>query len=97
MTETNGFSSKEMLVRIDAKVDVIAAKQAHYDVELALLKERQRQLEVSSVENSATVEVVRAGQERLGKKIAWATGALSAVAVAANWLVPAAVRHFLGT
>ena len=48
--ETNGanvsFTTKEMLVRMDGKLDVLAARQTHYDVELALLKERQHQLEV---------------------------------------------------
>ena len=37
----NGFTNKEMWVRVDGKLDVVIAKQNHYDVELALLKARQ--------------------------------------------------------
>jgi hypothetical protein len=91
-----GFSTKEMLVRIDAKVDVIAAKQAHYDVELALLKARQETQERIMAESARDYERLQSVVEGVGRKIAVATGALSAIIVAANWLVPAAVRHFLG-
>ena len=48
--ETNGGSTgltnKEMWVRVDAKLDTLVARQQHFDVELALLKERQHQAEV---------------------------------------------------
>ena len=37
------FTNKEMWVRVDAKLDTLVARQQHFDVELALLKERQVQ------------------------------------------------------
>lgn len=40
------FTVKEMLVRVDGKLDVIASKQQNYDIELALLKARVGQNEV---------------------------------------------------
>src|SRR3954471_7077514 len=91
-----GFSTKEMLIRIDAKVDFIGGKQSTYDVELALLKARQEVLERAGDAQEKRYEELRAGVDRVGRKIAMAAGGLSALIVAANWVVPATIRHFLG-
>jgi hypothetical protein len=64
---SNGFTTKEMLIRIDGKVDqlnaTMAAKHAHYDVELALLKardeERKAQVENLAVAAEKTAHEVR--------------------------------------
>ena len=44
-SDRNGtsFTNKEMWVRVDGKLDVIMAKQGSYDIELAMLKERERE------------------------------------------------------
>lgn len=42
---SSAFTNKEMWVRVDAKLDTLVARQQHFDVELALLKERQAQSE----------------------------------------------------
>lgn len=107
MTEPASFTQKEMLVRIDAKVDVIAAKQANYDVELALLKARQEEQVRTSREKQKEhdtkyealdkrIDALTATQESFSRRLTYATGAISVIVVAANWLVPATVRHFLG-
>jgi hypothetical protein len=61
------FSQKEMLVRIDSKVDslmqTVAAKHAHYDVEIALLKARADERERNEQQ---TAEEIEAAKERLG-------------------------------
>ena len=51
-TPANGtsFSTKEMLVRLDGKLDVVLNKQNHYDVELALLKARVEEHERNNKE-----------------------------------------------
>jgi ABC-type uncharacterized transport system ATPase component len=62
-----GFSTKEMLVRMDGKLDVMAGKQTHYDVEQALLKARvevqERTLREHTIEEQKTAEAVRANLE----------------------------------
>lgn len=56
-SDRNGtsFTNKEMWVRVDGKLDAVLSKQNHYDMELALLKERVAGMErggASSVEAS---------------------------------------------
>lgn len=54
------FTNKEMWVRVDAKLDTLVARQQHFDVELALLKERQHQQEVALRDHDATERADRA-------------------------------------
>lgn len=55
----NGFTNKEMWVRVDAKLDTLVAKQQYFDVELALQKERQHQLELEIQKVMTTEEEAR--------------------------------------
>lgn len=42
------FSTKEMLIRVEGKIDAILSRQQNYDVELALLKARADQLDMQA-------------------------------------------------
>jgi hypothetical protein len=67
-SDRNGtsFTNKEMWVRVDGKLDAVLAKQNHYDVELALLKER-----VAGVERTeaSSVAASSASRETLEKQL----------------------------
>jgi hypothetical protein len=52
-TPGTAFTNKEMWVRVDAKLDTLVSRQQHFDVELALLKERQHQHEVALAAHDA--------------------------------------------
>jgi hypothetical protein len=94
-----GFTTKEMLVRMDGKLDVLAANQQHTDIELAMLKERVRQVEDREKADGrdseawraeVRAELVSAKNESalLGRKLAYATGTVGALVFIANFLVP---------
>lgn len=53
------FTNKEMWVRVDAKLDTLVSRQQHFDVELALLKERQHQQEVALAAHHSEETVAR--------------------------------------
>jgi hypothetical protein len=100
-----GWTQKEMLIRIDAKVDVIAAKQNHLDVEIALLKARADELERmtrSKVEDVAVwrdevrdeIKQVKEEQAIIGRKLAYATGTVGAIVIAVNLIGPWLLRQF---
>lgn len=59
-TNGNGFTQKDMLVRIESKVEsltqTVAAKHAGYDVEIALLKARMDEREREDREQNAALE-----------------------------------------
>lgn len=102
-----GFSTKEMLVRIDAKVDYIASKQATSDVELALLKARVEAHEKSE-EKAVTdddgrylklekeIEKLSKRQARTDRRVAYAAGAVSVVVFIANVFGPVLAHKLSG-
>lgn len=55
-----------MWVRVDAKLDTLVSRQQHFDVELALLKERTHQQEAAL---AAHDEAERRSRELLAKEI----------------------------
>jgi len=67
-SDRNGtsFTNKEMWVRVDGKLDAVLAKQNHYDVELALLKERVAGVERTGV---SSVAAGNANREALEKQL----------------------------
>ena len=94
-----GFTTKEMLVRMDGKLDVLAANQQHTDIELAMLKERVRQVEDRAKTEGRDSEAWRAevrGEMSeakneaalLGRKMAYATGTVATLVVLVDLLVP---------
>jgi hypothetical protein len=62
------FSTKEMLIRLDGKLDAVLARQQSYEVELALLKARADGLELSEHNRSRTVEKWRDGLKTEAEK-----------------------------
>ena len=72
-----------MLVRIDAKVDSltqsVAAKHAHYDVEIALLKARADEREREDRDKSAEIELTQARLNALATRQNIAAGAIALV------------------
>jgi hypothetical protein len=102
-----GWTQKEMLVRIDAKVDVIAAKQNHIDVEIALLKARadeiERQVAVKLNDSHEwrdevrkEINTVKDEQNVIGRKLAYATGTVGAIVVVVNFIAPIILRNWGG-
>lgn len=80
----NGFfTQKEMLVRIDSKVDsltqTVAVKNAYYDVEVALLKARADKLENASKELDEALDEARDRQESILTRINVAAGAVAII------------------
>lgn len=92
------FTQKEMLVRIDGKVDVIAAKQQNYDVELALLKARVDRNEhaVNATVNNSDGWRDEVRQEISGIKTqnAKIAGAVAACVVLVNFIAPIVLRNW---
>lgn len=88
---TNGFTAKEMWVRVDGKLDAVLAKQSHYDIELALVKARVEEQEREARENRdemrKSVETIRMNQQSVGSLIKWAAAIIGALVVASDALV----------
>jgi hypothetical protein len=101
VTNSVSFTTKEMLVRMDGKLDSVLNRQAHYDVELALLKARVEVNEhalggvggqLSEAKNLMATEVsnIKKGQVTLNRTLKYAT----ATVVTAVVVVDAAIRFF---
>jgi hypothetical protein len=78
-----GWSTREVLIRVDGKVDTltqtVAAKHAHYDVEVALLKARSDELERSEREVHAELDAVTDKLNALSTRQNIAAGALALI------------------
>jgi hypothetical protein len=97
----SGFTTKEMLVRMDGKLDHVLSRQASYDVELALLKARadeqdktqtviETQLEAAKGVMATEVAALKEGQISLGKALKWAT----ATVIGAGVIFDAVLRFY---
>lgn len=62
------FSTKEMLIRLDGKLDSVLARQQNYDIELALLKARADGLELADHNRSRDAEKWREEVKRETEK-----------------------------
>jgi hypothetical protein len=97
----SGFTTKEMLVRMDGKLDHVLNRQAGYDVELALLKARadeqektqsviEMQLETAKNVMATEVKALKDGQITLNKALKWAT----ATVIGAGAILDAVIRFY---
>lgn len=79
----SAFTQKEMLVRLDSKVDAliqtVGSKNAYYDVELALLKARADKLEKTDDVVVKTVEETQKEQAAIRTRQNIAAGAIAVV------------------
>lgn len=100
----NGFTQKEMLVRLDGKLDIIAGKQQHYDVELALLRARQDETEkdVKTLKEDndnwqnevrSRIEGLSAEQGTIGSRQKATAYIVAAVVIVTNIVAPIILRH----
>lgn len=90
-----------MLVRMDGKLDVLAAKVSYYDVEVALLKARADRSEAAIKERAdgdqaarelmaLEVRNLKDGQLTLGKGLKWATATI----IGAGIVLDAVLRFY---
>ena len=79
-TPPNGFTAKEMWVRVDGKLDAVLAKQNHYDVELALVKARQE-------EQDRDIKEIKKGQVNLTGALRWAAATVIAIGILSDAII----------
>ena len=108
MTDESGsvsFTTKEMLVRIDGKLDAVAARQQGLDIEVALLKartevlERERKTDKGDDDNwheevRLRITQVEAEQVATQRRLAYAAGGIAVLAVLLNFLAPVILNFF---
>lgn len=86
-----GFSTKEMLVRLDGKIDTVLGRTQSLAVDLAQTKTRVEVLEqavkADDLRFSADLTLLRRETDRHGQRLAYAAGACAALVLAANLII----------
>ena len=91
-TRSQAFSTKEMLVRLDGKLDTVIVHQPSFAVRVALLEQRTSALEAESKDGDVIHDELRRAVDRITRKTAYAAGVLSTVVIVAN-LIAALLSH----
>lgn len=86
-----GFSTKEMLVRLDGKIDTVLGQQQAFAVDLAQTKVRVDALEqavkADDLRFSSDLTLLRRETDRHGRRLAYAAGATASLVLAANLVI----------
>lgn len=85
--DNRAFSTKEMLARLDSKLDTVIAQQADARVQVALHEQRITALEASDSHADGVHNELRDQVERITRKVAYAAGGVSAIVTAAGLAV----------